>query len=251
MGMYMEPPPTFRVPELRYDMACGASNDNAKCLFLVVGVVFFYIVVMKPMNVHVPSARNVAAMITSVSRAASGAGAVQPLPSADVVDVDDSPAQVACHPKCKTDPDAWKSLSADEKKDVERGARAWLQEHTTALVLVFAPWCAHCTTAKAVVSRIAAERKMDVLMINAESVTEKALTGGDAIVHCDYFPLYAVHKDGKTEAVATAHEAVAQLEAVADADTEESAVAGMVAGVTNGLDACEPPTCENPFHDLF
>ena len=211
----------FPVSTLDYAPYTPRADMASNCLLVGLAVVLIVMTLSRPASpIYHPVAHQASAQVTSMiatvghavsarletGLASLGSGNVMPanaslttsnLPS-------DTKVKLIDCAKSKSDKDAWKSMTDAEKAACEKAARSVVASHPKAVFLFYAPWCPHCHSAMAGFSEAAASASVPFYMVNAEALPRSAFVGPKALLALEYFPTFAVLKEGKLAATEVA-----------------------------------------------
>lgn len=98
----------------------------------------------------------------------------------------------------KGNKDAYKTSTDAEKKDLAQKVEAEIKSSKEVVVMFWAPWCGHCHNAMKPFSEASQLRpNTKFLMVNAEAVDKKLLSGDNPIVKLTHFPFICRMENGK------------------------------------------------------
>jgi hypothetical protein len=179
----------------------------------------------------------IAKVVTSREDDTMDAGDVYPVIKNGTVDLVDAV-------NAAKDPDAYKTISDENKEKNGQIVREWMKTHDNALMMFFAPWCTHCHHAMESVSKVTATKEFPCLMINAMTCPTHMMAGPKSIHELEYFPTYLIKKGTELKLSPSPESAAQELRN--DDDATDNVVTARIAS----LDEPEVES-QTPFDDLF
>ena len=228
-------PRSYEIGELNFD-----RKEPNYCM-LVIGAVIFYVLFLKPQH-PLPLCNPIAgtaSMVSSVMRSVSAriAGTSDDADMspevADVVAV--VPGKVKAFDSIK-----WREFTDEDKRAMFQRVLSHLSSHRTMVIMVYAPWCPHCSTMMPHIKQLAKEKKSKFSLINAETLTDDQLK--HAVGKVEHFPCFFKKKGTVIEPKATPDEAAED-----DGEPDEPPAAPDAPAVSAGIAVVEG----GPFDNLF
>lgn len=229
--MYGTLPRDFPLDDLRFEHR--PANNNTCMVMLIGAVVVFLLMSNRRMHtpLHAPVA-GTASMLGNIVRTVSARLATEG--DDDGEDEEPSPEAKPLKgvPNVKSfDTERWKDLSPGDKKAMAKRIASYFKRTPKSAVMVFAPWCPHCSEMMPRVAKVAAANtSAKVAVINAETVEPAELAG--AIGKIEFFPCFFLFADGAftpedTIESAVEHASKAPSEAVSAGVATVDAFAGL------------------------
>lgn len=231
-------------------------------MVIAIAVLVVYLVVAQPRQSYAMSHNPfpaAAGMVTNMVTEVSARLVETVTPKKTIVDAGDvyqtitkGTIDLADSENSITNADAWKEMTDAQKSKVVDAIRKWMNdpEHAYSVIMIFAPWCAHCHSAMPKLSAAVEKDALPCLMVNAESVPVDALTGANAIipeVPVEYFPLIICKSPQEVKSVRSPESACESVRALRD-KAEAPAVANSIAA---GYSSMGHEESEDPFQELF
>lgn len=252
-------PQNYDIPTLTFGDECGRKKPDPSYYFMIgVLALLVFVTMTQPMSTYRRPMGTLESAKSALNNVATGVSAK----IADVMASKSDPTIVASAvypnaggvalldaPSAAKNPDAYKSLSADEKKKIGVQLDQWLNQRPSAMVMLFAPWCPHCHDAMSTFSGAASKiNAKNAIMVNAETLPAEMIMGEQArLLPLEYYPTFAVKSkhSSKLNRVGSPNEAVSQM-------NEASATAARVAPMEPLDDDESSQAAESsPFDSLF
>ena len=185
-------PDDFQVHALQYRHPSSGAG-MCQCVAVGMAVAAVAYLLLKESQPAMPLRGSTMAMLSGISaRLADVVGGVDAADAKTTQGIPRGVATIVDAPRATADKDDWKKMSPAAKKDAEARVRAFLGQNPTAVLMIFAPWCPHCSNAMPTFAECAQRlsSRAKFMLVNAEALPTTAFSGEGAIVPIQYFPTF-------------------------------------------------------------
>ena len=95
-------------------------------------------------------------------------------------------------PGCAVD----KEVSEEKQAEYAANLRKFISENQTCVVMVYAPWCGHCTTAKPKFIEASNETDVKFGMVNGDLLPRSMIMGPNSLLQVSHYPFFAKFEKG-------------------------------------------------------